>query len=282
MKQITLDYHIHSNFSDGTLCISNILDLIRTNNIQKFSITDHDNIESIPEVFRLLPDVSSYIPGIEFTCSEHQLMGFPFPFSIHLLGYNFDYKNKALNLALKERTARVDSVFSSLLADISLLTNKQITLQEIPISCGVVMQLCDIEAFVQNNFPQYYKQSLPLISSYATPLSEANINITDAINLIHNAGGIAVWAHPFFVYHNFQKKEISFSEVNTILSMLMEHNIDGIEANYFDFSILQQQQLKNLALEKQLIYTCGSDFHGSSHRNHMGIDIMLSDIPINL
>ena len=110
MKQITLDYHIHSNFSDGTLCINHILDLIRANNIQKFSITDHDNIESIPEVFRLLPDVSSYIPGIEFTCSQHQLMGFSFPFSIHLLGYNFDYKNKALNLALEERKKRVDSV----------------------------------------------------------------------------------------------------------------------------------------------------------------------------
>ena len=39
-------------------------------------------------------------------------------------------------------------------------------------------------------------------------LNAANISIKQAIRLIHKAGGRAVWAHPLFVYRNFEKRKL--------------------------------------------------------------------------
>lgn len=267
-----IDYHIHTNCSDGVYSILEILNLIQKNDIQQFSITDHDSIESISILSKLLPASSAFIPGMEITCAEYTLKDFPYPFSIHLLGYHFDSHNPYLIAALESRKKRVENTFCNLLKEISLVVHQSLSLQDIPISCGIVMQLCDIQEYVRLSFPEYYEQLVPMIHSYAVPLSDSNISIKEGIDLIHNAGGKAVWAHPYHIYHRFQKRIIELCDVEIILKELLSLGLDGIEANYLDFSMEQRNCLQKLAHTHHLLITSGSDFHGSIRRSRMGVD----------
>ncbi len=274
-----IDYHIHTNYSDGIYSIPDILSIIQKNDIRYFSITDHDNIESVFALTQLRPDFSTYLPGVEITCAEYALNGISYPFSIHLLGYEFDPKNSNLISALDVRRKRVDNTFLNLLKEISSVVHNDILLQNIPISCGVVLQLCDIQTYIEEHFPAHCEKVIPIIRNYAPLLSQSNIGVQEAIEIIHNAGGKAVWAHPFHIYSHFKKVNISLLETETILKELISLGIDGIEANYLDFSPSQRNTLKNLAISNDLFYTGGSDFHGSKNRDCIGIEISSSDIP---
>lgn len=274
-----VDYHIHTNYSDGIYSIPEILSLIRKNDIHYFSITDHDNIESVTKLTQLQLDFSTYISGVEITCAEYTLDNISSPFSIHILGYDFDPLNPELISVLETRKQRVENTFHNLLNEISLIIQKNILLADIPISCGVVLQLCDIQNYITEIFPIYSDKVCPLINDYAFHLSNSNISIKEAIDAIHSAGGKAVWAHPYHVYNHFKKKTITLSEVEYILIELMNLDIDGIEANYLDFLPKQRDTLKALAIRNHLLYTSGSDYHGSLGRNCIGIEISSYDIP---
>ena len=268
-----IDYHIHTKYSDGICSVEDIVNLISKNQIQYFSITDHDTLGADSEINNWNLNNSVFVTGIEFTCAEQTINQLSYPFSIHLLGYGLDCENKELKDALAERKKRVNSTFLSLLKALHPYVQHEIFMEEIPISCGIVMQLCDIHNYIKANFPLHYEQTAAIIDSYAMPLSRENISIKDAISLIHNAGGKAVWAHPFHIYRNFQKNEISLKEVEYVLHELLKLNIDGIEANYLDFSYNQRNKLLELAHKNNIFSTGGSDYHGSHGRNSIGIDI---------
>lgn len=274
-----IDYHIHTNHSDGTHSVKEIASLIENNKIDYFSITDHDTLGAIAEVQKLSLKNSIFIPGIEFTCAEQTIAKLPFSFSIHLLGYELDFKNKELLLALENRSESVKNIFSALLKELSDCIQSPILLKNIPISCGIVMQLCDIHSYIRSKFPLHYEKIAPIIDSYATPLSQVNISTQKAIHLIHDTGGKAVWAHPFHIYRSFQKTEISFKEVEYILDELLKYELDGIEANYLDFSYSKRNTLTKLASKNNLISTGGSDFHGTSGRNSIGIEVPVFQNP---
>ena len=74
-----------------------------------------------------------------------------------------------------------------------------------------------------------------VLEVFESLLNAANISIEQAIRLIHKAGGRAVWAHPLFVYRNFEKRKLEKEEIQVILQYLKTCGLDGIEANYSAF-----------------------------------------------
>ena len=114
---------------------------------------------------------------------------------------------------------------------------------------------------------------LTMIEHASSVFDDINISVEDAIQLIHNAGGKAVWAHPFCVYKQFVKTNITEKEVLSILEILKNAGLDGLEAYYHAFSKEQQNWLYALAKTNNMIYTAGSDFHGSKRRDFMGIEL---------
>ena len=55
-----------------------------------------------------------------------------------------------------------------------------------------------------------------VLEVFESLLNAANISIEQAIRLIHKAGGRAVWAHPLFVYRNFEKRKLEKEEIQVI------------------------------------------------------------------
>ena len=77
-------------------------------------------------------------------------------------------------------------------------------------------------------------------------------DFVESVKKIHEAGGLAVVAHPF---NTFYKND-------EMLKVLFDSGVDGIEA-YSNYHTPEQNvYYENLAKEHNLLITCGSDFHG--------------------
>lgn len=266
------DCHIHSLYSDGVYTVRQIIELLLKKNIQVFSLTDHDTVRGIKEAAALSRNKIRFISGIEFTCRELSVPQTGTAFSVHLLGYHFDADNAQLSHALERRAQRVKTLYDDLCGELSAF-GYAVFREEIPISCGNVLQLFDVAAHIRMKYPDAQKPAFDLIDSYAPRLDSANIPVEEAVNLIHGAGGAAVWAHPFCVYKNFRKMTLERQEVLAALDALCRIGIDGIEAYYLSFPDEDRKWLCSLSTSRNLIYTAGSDFHGSHGRDRMGIEL---------
>ena len=78
-----------------------------------------------------------------------------------------------------------------------------------------------------------------------------------AIQLIQNAGGIPVLAHPLLY-------KLSVSQIRTMLETLKTYGIRGIEALYSRNHGTDEAFVRKLANEYDLFITGGSDFHGDN------------------
>ena len=84
-------------------------------------------------------------------------------------------------------------------------------------------------------------------------------SVADAIELIHGAGGVAVWAHPFW-------DVASPADVLSTLDRFVALGLDGVEAFYVTHTQKQTEILVDRCAELGLLTTGSSDFHGPHHR----------------
>ena len=89
----------------------------------------------------------------------------------------------------------------------------------------------------------------------------------DAINLIKEAGGIPVWAHPYISYCNGKGIMLTNEEIEKVLNDLKIFGLEGIEAQYILFNCDQKNFLSNLAEKNNLFVSAGGDFHGYKGRD---------------
>jgi len=101
-----------------------------------------------------------------------------------------------------------------------------------------------IEAYLVPGAPGYRRRTLPTVA--------------DAVALIHDAGGVAVWAHPFW----------DLAEPGEVLATLERFaalGMDGVEAFYVTHTEDQTRLLAARARELGLLTTGSADFHGPEH-----------------
>ncbi|MDQ3609457.1 MAG: hypothetical protein M3459_11230 [Actinomycetota bacterium] len=84
--------------------------------------------------------------------------------------------------------------------------------------------------------------------------------VAEAITLVHDHGGVAVWAHPFWDLADP-------AEVEATLRRFAAAGMDGVEAFYPAQDRAQTHLLDDLAGELGLLATAASDFHGPEHEH---------------
>ncbi|MCD6181368.1 MAG: PHP domain-containing protein [Candidatus Cloacimonetes bacterium] len=242
------DLHIHTNFSDGSLSPREILALAVKNKYNVISITDHDTTAGLEEALKLKKEFPlQIIPGIEIS-SEYQ------EHDIHILAYNFDIKNRKLQKMLhnivKGRTIRAKKILKKLDALGMHIDLK--TLYELSGENNFLGRVHIANALIQAGycsnkyevFDKYIGEYGPAYEPKPTRSSQ------DVINVIHEAGGIAVLAHPFII----QDEAIVFE--------LIDMGLDGLEVFYGKASQDEIDHFDAIAQERKLLRTGGSDFHG--------------------
>lgn len=266
MKGKRIDLHVHTNYSDGDVSPEDIVDLAIKKNIKAIAITDHDCTDGVIKAIRYSKGkMVEVIPGIELSC-ENKSFGFE---DIHILGLFIDYNNKNLGEVLKKiRKSRLNEK-----KEIVRRLNKfgiKINFHEVLKIANDEVGRPHIAMVLVKKYPKRFKCVKQVFDEYIGKGKKAYVStrfhpsIEEGVRLIHEAGGIAILAHP--------------GAYNRLLSLrLIEFFVDcggdGIET-YYPYnknyecvtckeSVNMIKFFNNLAEEKGLVRSGGSDFHGS-------------------
>ena len=239
---MSIDLHIHSTASDGSLTPSEILTLARQLNLQAVAITDHDTLEGVKQVLREgLPSPIHFLTGVEI--STQAPPGTPLTGSLHILGYGIDVENKPLLDTLyklqSSRAHRNPEIMSRLQACGVPLTHEELvsTFQGVQIGRPHIARLMMEKGYVASineAFDRY------LGSGQRAYVNKYRIDCARALKIIQEAGGLSVLAHPGLL-------ELSERELESFIDRLKQAGLMGIEVYYPDHSPKQTEYFMSLA-----------------------------------
>ncbi len=255
--------HLHTTFSDGKYDPEVLIDFAHKSYIRFLSITDHDTTASLQETAQACEQKGiSFIPGIELSTVYEGV-------EIHILGYNFDPHNASLQTEIKKmrnyRLQRAKTIIERL--------NKlgiEVQLSEVLDVAGSCDNIGRPHIALLLKEKGYVKTIAEAFIKYLDPgrpgyVERYKLKPSEAIELIVNAGGIPVYAHPGI---NFSKNVF-----DTVLNM----DIAGIEVFHPSHSREVCSFLSNTAQKRKLIITGGSDFHG--HETHDFSNLGAMNVP---
>lgn len=264
-----IDLHIHSKYSlDGEYSCKEIINLCQKAGLKTTSITDHNSIEAIDESQHYAKKAGiQLIPGIEIDCVYNGI-------NVHLLGYNIDYKARAFDdlykahykqevLVSRERIKKTNELGFNLSLDhvLDKTDNPIVTPEDI-----AEILLNSAEAYTNEILVPYlpggYRSDNPNVNFYWDYFANGKPcyidmhfpSIEEAIHMVINNGGIPILAHPGITFKN------DYFQVDHLISL----GVQGIEAFSSYHSIAESQYFYNIAKEKGLFVTAGSDFHGKN------------------
>jgi hypothetical protein len=250
---MSIDLHIHSTTSDGTMSPAELVKYAHKKGLSAIAITDHDTIDGVMEAVTAGDNWGiEVVPGIELSVKYSDR-------NVHLLGYLFDCRNKALHLALSQLQAGRIERNKKIISNLNRL-GFTFEFSELKQSAGSgqngrphIARLM-IEKKIVNTMDEAFEKYLGQEGlAYA---SRFVYGAKEAISLIKNAGGVTVLAHPL----QFEKSIDNFPQV---LHQLRDMGLDGIEVYYPNHSRKFRKHLISLAENLSLLVTGGSDYHGS-------------------
>jgi predicted metal-dependent phosphoesterase TrpH len=249
------DLHIHTNASDGMLSPSNVVDYSVEKKLRAIAVTDHDTVSGLSEAIARSKIYNNFtvINGIELSCSYLNE-------EVHILGYFIDPESPVLIKALKNfkedrfnRTMKIIKKLNKL--------NIEINMDDVrKYSSGEIFGRPHIaRALVYNGYVSDISEAFNLYLGNGKPayVERNKLSITDGIDLIHKANGIAVLAHPGIL----DNKDAIFYAI--------EKGIDGIEVIHSKHSQWDVLNLLKIANENNLIVSGGSDWHGDTKNNNI-------------
>jgi len=250
-----IDLHCHTTASDGVVTPSNVIRQASREGLAVLAIADHDTVNGLDEAAGAAEKEGiCLIPAIELS------VAFP-KGDFHLLGYGIQYKNENFRNKLAQlRTIREERIFRIIerLKRYGLnLTHEDLQNEsqgDAPGKAHVARVL--VKKGYASNFnvacKTYLNEGMP---GY---VPKEKLSLESACELINNAGGLSVLAHPKSL--NGENHE----EYERIIQMCVSHGLAGIEV----YASLHDNQDVRLFLElarrHRLIATGGSDFHGDN------------------
>lgn len=256
MKQI--DLHVHSTASDGTLSPSELAVYAKEKGLSAIALTDHDTIDGVVECQNKGLEVGvEIIPGIEFSVDYYGK-------ELHILGYYIDSTSPALVQKLKQlvqaRDNRNELMIQKLAEhgfplppeDLAAACPKDAILTRAHIAMAMLQK-----GYISDRnkaFTHYIGDGKPCF------VPKASFAAKDCIKLIHEAGGLAVLAHPML--YGYSK-----SDVTQVIHGLQLEGLDGVECLYSTHTINDTQHLIQICSAHHLLPTGGSDFHGKNKPN---------------
>lgn len=243
------DLHLHTNFSDGTFSPEELVLQAQKNGLACIALTDHDTVEGCARAAAAAEAVKmEFIPGAELT-AEHD------DTELHVLGYFVDTQNEKLLLEIAQFQTVRQSRIRQMVARINELG--------VPLAVESVFALANCKspgrphvaralakAGLVKNMDEAFERFLKKGRPAWVPKSK--ISALDAIELVHQAGGLAVMAHP------------GLNRTDEIIPALVEAGLDGIECFHTKHSTAMSEHYLEIADKFHLLVTGGSDCHGFS------------------
>jgi len=250
LSSLRYDLHTHSTASDGTLSPEQLVARACEKGVEVLALTDHDTVRGIRSL--LARDIQGIrlIGGTELTCLWGKRV-------VHIVGLNVDTESQELHQYLSEidqlRVQRAQQIAQRLVKKglPDLLPAAKDKADEGVIGRPHFAAAMVAEGIVrteQQAFSQYLGTGKVGDVKMAWPTME------QAIEVIRQAGGIAVLAHP-------TKYRFTFTKIRELLTDFKAQGGGALEVSYIGISPSHQQELIKLALKHDLLISAGSDFH---------------------
>lgn len=267
-----VDYHIHSFYSDGTFSPNEILAIAEKGNVSSIAITDHNELEGSKELLKLAQDSTvSCIPGVEIDSVG-------FERNNHILAYNFNLDHESFSDFVERNKNLMDKANGEFVEEFAK-KDSRVSLEdyngyEYNRNRG---RWKAVHYFVDRGIVDTVDESLDLFFegdfSYNTiPFP----SMQEVIQEIHQAGGVAIIAHPGRVY-----KDLRDEQFEEVLRTIVSWGIDGIECYYPTHTETQTNICLRLCDELDLVITAGSDCHGEFGTNTIG-EIQINTTQVSL
>jgi predicted metal-dependent phosphoesterase TrpH len=275
---IKVDLHCHSIFSDGKLLVEEIQQIAVRQGIKALSITDHDTLEGARH-FLALPHVDGLwrIPGIEINT------GMEDEESYHIIGLfvstekttNLHEKLLELKIIREKRLEKMVEILRGLVYNISMEEiKKRPEAGKGSVGRPIIARILVEKKYFFSIREVFDKLINPGRAAY---VPRKKILTKEAIQLILDAKGVPILAHPF---HGFS----SWSKLKEDIERMVDWGLRGIEY-YYDYegyyidgvspSKKYNKDLLKLMKKFDLLSSGGSDFHGD--RGRLGEIIMPKD-----
>lgn len=255
------DLHVHSTASDGTMTPTAVVELAAERQLKVMALTDHDTVAGVKEAQKAaLGKGIEIIAGIELSCGWSGRDS-----SIHVLGLFIDEDDSRLNEFLNQqkhnrftRGHRMVDKLEQLGFDMCQLREKFDSTPELVIGRPhVARYLIEKEYALDNTevFSKFLGRDCPAY------IPKEHVAPQLGIDMIHQAGGIAVLAHPGLIH-----------DWCDVWKVIKDYNWDGFETYYSEHSKKQVQFFEQIVSANGWLSTGGSDFHGDNgkHLNSLG------------
>jgi predicted metal-dependent phosphoesterase TrpH len=266
MTRPDFDLQAHSTRSDGALEPASVVEAAAQAGVKLLALTDHDTVAGVEEALSAGERHGlEVVPAIEISALDD---GARSPRELHILGYRVDHADRAFTRTLEEfladreqRTLRMAEALRELGWDLDEGEIAARTAAGQPIGRP---HLAKAVLAGPTNAERLRREGIEevggLIKAYLIEGKEAfrmraTPTVAQAIAAIHDAGGVAVWAHPFWDVSDPEEVLESLERFRTL-------GIDGVEAFYITHTRAQTELLVARARESALLSTGSADFHG--------------------
>lgn len=243
------DLHLHTAFSDGTYTPREIARQACRLGFAAVALTDHDTVEGCrPTALECEAAGIEFIPGTELTAQQDE-------HEIHILGYCMDIEAPGL---LRE-IGRFQNVRQNRIREMVARLNRL----QVPLEADAVFELANcrspgrphvaralVDAGLVGSLDEAFERFLKKNRPAWVP--KFKMSASHAIELIHQAGGVAVMAHP------------GLNRTDEVIPGMVEAGLDGIECFHTKHSTATSEYYLEIADRFHLLVTGGSDCHGNS------------------
>lgn len=265
MTAPAFDLQSHSTCSDGALAPADVVARAHAAGVTLLALTDHDTVEGIPEALEAAARTGAaltLVPAAEISALDGERE------DLHILGYLIDHTDPGLLAALarwrEDRHARAHRMAGALRENGLQLDLPGTPPTGRPIGRPHLAQaVLDHPANAERLASEGLTDSSEVLEAYLIPgrpgyRRRTTPTVPAAIEAIHQAGGLAVWAHPYWDI-------ATGDEVRQALARFAAHGLDGVEAFYITHTCEQAKKLARAAAELDLLTTGSADFHGPAH-----------------
>lgn len=285
------DLHIHSLFSDGKYPPRVLAEMAKARGLALFSLTDHDSMEGNPEAAAAAREFGlRFVRGWEVSAYEGSV-------KVHILGYG----------------CRADGAYRDFLEKRveggRIRTEEMLALANAYFGTDVTLD--DVEAYhVRKEAPLH---TMHTVSAFADRLGrdknalyyevfgwggpayseECRPTPFEALDVIHETGGLAVLAHPGRIrclthaeYAEFRGASacrraeldgVSDARRDDLIARLTAAGLDGIESCYTTHTAEETRMFSRYARAHGLLSTGGSDFHAEGSESALGLPLFEAD-----
>jgi 3',5'-nucleoside bisphosphate phosphatase len=243
------DLHLHTNFSDGTYSPEELVAQAVRHGLAAIALTDHDTVEGCDRAAAACRAAGiEFIAGAELTAEQNGS-------ELHVLGYFLDTRNPSFLSEIAKCQAVRQKRIHEIVARLNALA--------VPLKVEAVFALANcrspgrphvaralVKAGLCSNLDEAFERFLKKHRPAWVP--KMKIPARAAIELIHEAGGLAVMAHP------------GLNRTDEAIPGLVEAGLDGIECFHPKHPAATVKHYLQLADRFHLLVTGGSDCHGLS------------------